>query len=94
MRVPTPNVSVVDLTVTTEKPVTVESINAAMKRAAEGPMKGILSTRKRSWSPSIFAAILTLRLWMQGTRGWWRETAPRCWRGTTTNGATRAAAAT
>ena len=42
MRVPTPNVSVVDLTVTTEKPVTVESINAAMKRAAEGPMKGIL----------------------------------------------------
>ena len=42
MRVPTPNVSVVDLTVTTEKPVTVEQINAAMKAAAEGPMKGIL----------------------------------------------------
>jgi glyceraldehyde 3-phosphate dehydrogenase len=43
MRVPTPNVSVVDLTVTTEKPVTVEAINAAMKKAAEGPMKGILA---------------------------------------------------
>jgi glyceraldehyde 3-phosphate dehydrogenase len=42
MRVPTPNVSVVDLTVTTEKPVTPETINAAMKKAAEGPMKGIL----------------------------------------------------
>ncbi|HSY59920.1 MAG TPA: type I glyceraldehyde-3-phosphate dehydrogenase [Terriglobales bacterium] len=42
MRVPTPNVSVVDLTVITEKPATVESVNAAMKRAAEGPMKGIL----------------------------------------------------
>src|SRR4029077_3945314 len=42
MRVPTPNVSVVDLTVTTEKSVTVESINAAMRRAAEGPMKSIL----------------------------------------------------
>jgi glyceraldehyde 3-phosphate dehydrogenase len=42
MRVPTPNVSVVDLTVMTEKPVTVESVNAALKRAAEGPMKGIL----------------------------------------------------
>ena len=42
MRVPTPNVSVVDLTVTTEKTVTVESINAAMRRAAEGPMKSIL----------------------------------------------------
>ncbi|MGB6198990.1 MAG: type I glyceraldehyde-3-phosphate dehydrogenase [Candidatus Acidiferrales bacterium] len=43
MRVPTPNVSVVDLTVTTEKPVTAEQINAAMKKAAEGPMKGILA---------------------------------------------------
>ncbi|HMD30286.1 MAG TPA: type I glyceraldehyde-3-phosphate dehydrogenase [Candidatus Acidoferrales bacterium] len=42
MRVPTPNVSVVDLTVTTEKPATVASVNAAMKAAAEGPMKGIL----------------------------------------------------
>jgi glyceraldehyde 3-phosphate dehydrogenase len=42
MRVPTPNVSVVDLTVFTEKPATVESVNAAMKRAAEGPLKGIL----------------------------------------------------
>jgi len=42
MRVPTPNVSVVDLTVTTVKPATVEGINAAMRAAAEGPMKGIL----------------------------------------------------
>jgi len=42
MRVPTPNVSVVDLTAITEKPATVEAVNAALKRAAEGPMKGIL----------------------------------------------------
>jgi glyceraldehyde 3-phosphate dehydrogenase len=42
MRVPTPNVSVVDLTVITERPATVESVNAAMKRAAEGAMKGFL----------------------------------------------------
>ena len=42
MRVPTLTVSVVDLTVTTEKPVTVEAINAAIKAASEGPMKGIL----------------------------------------------------
>src|SRR6516164_2714130 len=41
LRVPTPNVSVVDLTVTTEKPATVESVNAALKRGAES-MKGIL----------------------------------------------------
>ena len=43
IRVPTPNVSVVDLTFVTEKPVTIESINAAVKAASEaGPMKGIL----------------------------------------------------
>jgi glyceraldehyde 3-phosphate dehydrogenase len=42
IRVPTPNVSVVDLTVFTEKPVTVGSVNAALKAAADGPMKNIL----------------------------------------------------
>jgi glyceraldehyde 3-phosphate dehydrogenase (phosphorylating) len=42
VRVPTPNVSLVDLTVETEKPVTAESINAAFKAAAHGPMKGVL----------------------------------------------------
>ncbi len=42
LRVPTPNVSVVDLTVMMDKPATVETVNAALKRAAEGPMKGIL----------------------------------------------------
>lgn len=42
MRVPTPDGSVVDLTVELEKEATKESINAAMKAAAEGPMKGVL----------------------------------------------------
>ncbi len=42
MRVPTPDVSVVDLVVRTEKPVTAEAVNAAMKEAAEGELKGIL----------------------------------------------------
>ncbi len=42
-RVPTPDGSMVDLTVELEKPATVEEINAAMKAAAEGPMKGILA---------------------------------------------------
>src|SRR5712675_2452170 len=42
VRVPTPNVSVVDLTVMTEKPVTVETVNSSLRRAAEGPMKNIL----------------------------------------------------
>src|SRR5438309_8450535 len=43
MRVPTPNVSVVDLTVFVEKPATREAVNAALKAAANGPMKGILA---------------------------------------------------
>jgi len=42
MRVPVPNVSVVDLTCLLGKPVTPQDINAAMKEAAEGGMKGIL----------------------------------------------------
>jgi glyceraldehyde 3-phosphate dehydrogenase len=42
MRVPTPDGSVVDLTCELEKVPTVEELNAAMKAAAEGPMKGIL----------------------------------------------------
>jgi glyceraldehyde 3-phosphate dehydrogenase len=42
MRVPIPNGSLTDLTVVLKKPATKEEINAAMKKAAEGEMKGIL----------------------------------------------------
>lgn len=42
MRVPTPTVSVVDLTVELEKEATKEDINAAIKKASEGSLKGIL----------------------------------------------------
>ena len=42
IRVPTPNVSVVDLTCELEKSATKESINAAVKAAADGPLKGVL----------------------------------------------------
>ena len=42
MRVPVPVGSVVDLVVNVKKDVSVETVNAAMKKAAEGPMKGIL----------------------------------------------------
>jgi glyceraldehyde 3-phosphate dehydrogenase len=41
-RVPVPDVSVVDLTVTLTKPATYEDIKAAMKAASEGELKGIL----------------------------------------------------
>jgi glyceraldehyde 3-phosphate dehydrogenase len=42
MRVPTPNVSVVDLVAVTSKSTTAEEVNAALKAAAEGELKGIL----------------------------------------------------
>jgi len=42
MRVPTPDGSVVDLTVVLKKTVTAAEINSAMKQAADGPMKGVL----------------------------------------------------
>ena len=48
LRVPTPVVSVVDLTVVTEKPRTVEVVNAALKAAAEGELKGILGYETRT----------------------------------------------
>jgi len=43
LRVPTPTGSCVDLVVNTEKPVTADAVNAAIKEAAEGPMVGVLS---------------------------------------------------
>jgi glyceraldehyde 3-phosphate dehydrogenase len=42
IRVPTPDVSLVDLTVRTAKPVTTASANAALQAAAEGPLNGIM----------------------------------------------------
>ncbi len=42
LRVPTPDVSVVELAAQVEKKTTVEEVNAAFKRAAQGPLKGIL----------------------------------------------------
>jgi len=43
MRVPTPNVSVVDLVAVLSKSTTAEEVNASLKAAAEGPLKGILA---------------------------------------------------
>jgi glyceraldehyde 3-phosphate dehydrogenase len=42
IRVPTPDVSLTDLAVVVDKPVTVDQVNAAFKAAADGPMSGIL----------------------------------------------------
>lgn len=43
MRVPTINVSVVDLCITTSRPTTVEEVNAVIKAACEGSMKGVMA---------------------------------------------------
>jgi glyceraldehyde 3-phosphate dehydrogenase len=43
VRVPTPNVSLVDLTVHVNKKTTVEEVNAALRAAAQGPLKGVLA---------------------------------------------------
>jgi len=42
VRVPVPNVSMIDLKVVTERPVTKEEINQAMTEAANGPLQGVL----------------------------------------------------
>jgi len=42
IRIPTPNVSLVDLVALLKKPATSDEVNAALKSAAEGPLKGIL----------------------------------------------------
>jgi len=44
IRVPTPNVSVVDLKVVAGREVTADEINKALQTAADGPMKGVLAT--------------------------------------------------
>jgi glyceraldehyde 3-phosphate dehydrogenase len=56
MRVPTPDVSVVDLVAIVEKPTTIEEVNAALKKAAEGPMKGILQYTEEELVSKDFTA--------------------------------------
>jgi glyceraldehyde 3-phosphate dehydrogenase len=68
MRVPTINVSVVDLSFVAKKPTTVEDVNNAVKQACEGEMKGILEYNKdplvssdfnHNAASSVFDATLT-----------------------------------
>ncbi len=54
MRVPVMDVSVVDLTFETERPMTKEALHAAMKAASEGPMKGILGYTEEQLVSSDF----------------------------------------
>ena len=77
MRVPVIDGSVVDLVATFEKPVTVEEINAVMKKNAEGPMKGILeyctdpvvsSDIIGNPHSSIFDSLLTMTIGTHGAK--------------------------
>jgi glyceraldehyde 3-phosphate dehydrogenase len=54
IRVPTPDVSFTDLAVVIEKPVTVAQVNAAFKKAADGPMSGILQYTEEELVSSDF----------------------------------------
>jgi len=54
LRVPTPNVSVVDLVVKVSKKTSKEQVNAALKAAAEGPMKGIINFEEQPLVSSDF----------------------------------------
>jgi len=54
IRVPTPNVSVVDLTFISEKDTSVEEINDAIRAAADGPLKGVLGYTDESLVSSDF----------------------------------------
>ena len=69
VRVPTPTGSLVDLVAVLKKEATKEEINAAMKKAAEGPMKGILEYTEdpivsvdviHNYASSIFDALSTM----------------------------------
>jgi glyceraldehyde 3-phosphate dehydrogenase len=71
MRVPTPVGSIVDLTFRLEKDPSVEEVNAAIRKAAEGPMKGILEYTedpivsadvKGNAHSSIFDALSTMKI--------------------------------
>jgi glyceraldehyde 3-phosphate dehydrogenase len=63
MRVPTPDVSVVDLVVLTGRPTTAEEVNAAFKAAAAGPMKGILAYTDDPWCRPTCCTIPTAPSW-------------------------------
>jgi len=54
IRVPVPNVSLIDLTFQSSRPTTVEEINAAMIKAAEGPLKSVLGVNDKPLVSSDF----------------------------------------
>ena len=62
IRVPTPNVSVVDLVVDLKKETTAEEVNRVLKSYADGKLKGILAFAKNPLFPLTLTVTRTLRL--------------------------------
>ena len=89
-RVPTSDVSVVDLTVELSKETTYDAICAAMKAAADGPMKGVLGYTETRSSPPTSAARAAPRCSMPTPAWRWTARSSRSSPGTTTSGATPA----
>ena len=57
MRVPTPNVSVVDLKFMPSRPTSADEINSLMKTAADGPMRAFLAIPMKNWYHLILSMI-------------------------------------
>ena len=78
MRVPTPNVSVTDLVVELKVNVTVDEVNAALKEASEGPLKGILTTQKMPLYPATSMVTQLPPQSMLFHNGSWRQHGESC----------------
>ena len=74
VRVPTPNVSLVDLVAELDKDVTAEEVNAALKAAAEGELKGILEYSEEPLVSKDYNGIHILLLLMLFQQWLWKET--------------------
>jgi glyceraldehyde 3-phosphate dehydrogenase len=91
LRVPIPSGSMTDLVLVLDREVTVDEVNAAMKEAADGPLKGILEyTEDPIVSDRHRREPALVHLRRTGDDGQ-RERWSRSWAGTTTSGATRPA---
>ena len=90
VRVPTPNVSLTDLTAVLEKDVSVADVNDALKSAANGKLKGILEYSEAPLVSPISAATRARPLSTRRSRRSSRTTPSKCFHGTTTSGASPA----
>ena len=94
VRVPTPNVSVVDLTFVSEKPISVASINEAVKTASEGSSRASSATPTKSSSPPTSRAIPSPASSTRSSPRLSARIPARSSAGTTTSGATPTASKT